>query len=92
MFKRSSVLVATTATVLALASAGPAVADAHSNASCVGFEASGIAPAGSSEEFPGGPAALQALLRDAFGHPTGAIISEVAHQHLGSHEACDAGE
>jgi hypothetical protein len=92
MFKQSSVWVVTTATVLALATAGPAAADAHGNASCIGFEASGIAPAGSSDEFPGGPAELQAFLRQAFGHQTGAIVSEVAHQHLGSHEACDAGE
>jgi len=92
MFTRSSAWVGATAIVLALSSAGPAVADAHGNASCIGFEASGIAPAGSSDEFPGGPAELQELLRDAFGHPTGAIVSEVAQQHLGSHEACDAGE
>jgi len=24
--------------------------------------------------------------------PTGAIVSEAAHVHLGSHKACDAGE
>jgi len=82
----------TAALVLGLGVAGPAVADAHGNASCLGFEASGVAPAGSSDEFPGGPAQLQAFLREAFGHPTGAIVSEAAQQHLGSHEACDAGE
>lgn len=92
MFKGNAVCVGVTALVLALGTAGPAVADAHGNASCIGFEASGIAPAGSSEEFPGGPAELQAFLREAFGHPTGAIVKEAAHQHLGSHEACDAGE
>jgi hypothetical protein len=92
MFKRISVWVGATATALTLGVAGPAAADAHDNASCIGFEASAIAPAGSSDEFPGGPAELQAFLRDTFGHPTGAIVSEVAHQHLGSHEACDAGE
>lgn len=92
MFKRKSVCVGVTALVLALGAAGSAVADAHGNASCIGFEASGIAPAGSSEEFPGGPAQLQAFLRDTFGHPTGAIVREVAHQHLGSHEDCDAVE
>jgi hypothetical protein len=92
MFKRNLAGVGVAAIVLALGTTGPAVADAHGNASCVGFEASAIAPAGSSDEFPGGPAELQAFLRDAFGHPTGAIIREVAHQHLGSHEACDAGE
>jgi hypothetical protein len=81
-----------TAIVLALGFAGPAVADAHGNASCFGFEASGIAPPGSSDEFPDGIAELQAFVRDAFGHPTGAIFGDAAHQHLGSHEACDAGE
>lgn len=92
MFKRNAVCVGATAVVLALGTAGPAVADALGNASCIGFEASGISPAGSSEEFPGGMKELQAFLRDTFGHPIGAIVSEVAHQHLGSHEACDAGE
>jgi hypothetical protein len=77
---------------LALGSAGPALADAHGNAGCIGFEASGIAPAGSSDEFPGGVAELQAFLRDSFGPPTGAIVSGAAKLHLGSHEACDADE
>jgi hypothetical protein len=92
MFNRNSIRVGVTAIVLVLGSAGPAVADAHGNASCIGFEASGISPKGSSDEFPGGVPELQALLHDNFPHQTGAIISEVAHQHLGSHEACDAGE
>jgi hypothetical protein len=92
MFKPVSLSFGAAAFGLVVGFAQPAVADAHANASCIGFEASGIAPAGSSDEFPGGPAELQAYLREAVGHPTGAIISEVAHQHLGSHEACDAGE
>ena len=92
MFKRNSVRVGVTAIILVLGSAGPALADAHGNASCLGFEASGIAPAGSSDEFPGGPAQLQAFLHDNFPHQSGAVVSEVAHQHLGSHEACDATE
>jgi hypothetical protein len=92
MFKRNSLAVVVVAAVLALGSVGPAVADAHGNASCLGFEASGIAPPGSSDEFPGGVAELQAFLRDSFPHETGAIVSDAAHQHLGSHEACDAGE
>jgi hypothetical protein len=91
MFKQS-VRVGVTAIVLALGTAGPAVADARGNASCLGFEASGIAPNGSSDEFPGGDAELQAFLHDNFPHPSGAIVSEAAHQHLGSHEACDAGD
>jgi hypothetical protein len=92
MFKRNSIRAGVIAIVLALASAGSALADAHGNASCLGFEASGVAPPGSSDEFPGGVAELQAFLKDTFGHPTGAIISAAAKQHLGSHEACDAGE
>jgi hypothetical protein len=92
MFKRNSIHVGLIALVLALGSAGPAAADAHGNASCLGFEASGIAPPGSSDEFPGGVAELQAFLLDTFGHPTGAIVSGAAQLHLGSHEACDAGE
>jgi len=72
--------------------AGPAAADAQGNASCVGFEASGISPVGSLAEFPGGMPELQRFLRDTFGTPTGAVVSQVAHLHLGSHEACDAGE
>src|SRR2546430_5695439 len=39
---------------LALGSAGYATADAGSHASCIGLEASGISPHGSSDEFPGG--------------------------------------
>jgi ABC-type phosphate/phosphonate transport system substrate-binding protein len=92
MFRRNSILAGVIATVVALGSAGSASADAHGNASCLGFEASGVAPPGSSNEFPGGVAELQAFLKDNFGHPTGAIVSAAAKQHLGSHEACDAGE
>ena len=92
MFTRKSLGVVVVAAMLALGSVGPAVADAHGNASCIGFEASGISPKGSSDEFPGGVPELQAFLHDNFPHESGAIISEVAHQHLGSHEACDAGE
>jgi hypothetical protein len=92
MFNRNAALVAVTALVVVLGSSAPALADAHGNASCIGFEASGIAPAGSSAEFPGGVAELQAFLHANFPHQSGAVVSEVAHQHLGSHEACDAGE
>jgi hypothetical protein len=92
MFTRNAVGLGATALVLVISVAGPASADAQGNASCIGFEASGISPVGSSQEFPGGVPELQAILRDAFGHPTGAIISQVARQHLGSHEACDEGE
>ena len=91
MFKRA-IGVGVIAIALTFGSAVPASADAHRHASCIGFEAAGIAPPGSSDEFPGGPAELQAFLRHTFGHPTGAIVSGAAKQHLGSHEACDAGE
>jgi len=91
MFKRA-ISIGVIGIALASGVAAPAFADAHRNASCIGFEASGIAPHGSSDEFPGGPAELQAFLRHTFGHPTGAIVRSVAKQHLGSHEACDAGE
>jgi ABC-type phosphate/phosphonate transport system substrate-binding protein len=92
MFTRISIGAGAIAAMLVLGSAGSAAADAHGKASCIGFEASGISPTGSSEEFPGGMEELQAFLRDAFGHPTGAIVSGAAHLHLGSHEACDEGE
>lgn len=91
MRKRTFAPVGVIAVLLTIGFAGPAVADAHGNASCIGFEASGIAPPGSSEEVPGGVAELQVFLRNTFGHPTGAAVSEFASFHLGSHEACDAG-
>src|SRR5262249_16178384 len=70
-----------------------ASADAHSKASCAGLESSSIAPAGTSDEFPGGRAELQRVIRQLardFGGPPGAIIGSVAHLHAGSHDACDA--
>ena len=89
---RKAFVVGMAAVVTVLGTAPPASAEAHDHASCVGFEASGIAPPGSSDEFPGGMAQLQELLRSAFGRPTGQVVSEVAHLHLGSHEACDEAE
>jgi hypothetical protein len=91
MFKRISVSGSVIALVLALGSAGSALGDAHGNASCLGFEASGVAPAGSSDEFPGGVKELIQFVHVNLGQ-AGPIISEAAHQHLLSHEACDAGE
>ncbi|MBC9820689.1 hypothetical protein [Terrabacter sp. MAHUQ-38] len=85
-----AVAVGAAALVIAFGTAGPASAEAQHQASCIGFEASGIAPPGSSDEFPGGMAQLQEYLRSAVGHPTGLIVSDVAHLQLGSHEACDA--
>jgi hypothetical protein len=89
---RQTTRVGLLAAAMLLGYAGPASADAQGNASCIGFEASGVSPVGSSDEFPGGMPELQQFLRDTFGTPTGAVVSEVAHEHLGSHEACDEGE
>ena len=81
---------------LMLIPAGAAFADPGSHggptpASCSGIESSGISPKGSSDEFPGGRPELNAFLREAFpGVPMGAIISEFAKFHAGSHEGCDA--
>jgi hypothetical protein len=63
-------------------------ADAHGNASCVGFEASAISPPGSSEEVPGGVPELIAFVKSEAGK-AGPVISFVAKLHEGSHEACD---
>lgn len=65
-----------------------ALADAGPNASCLGFEASAIAPAGTSDEFPGGVPELLAVVR-TFGVPVGVVFRDVAKLHEGSHEACD---
>jgi hypothetical protein len=65
-----------------------AVADAGPHASCLGFEASGIAPAGTSDEFPGGVTELLAAVR-TFGVPIGYVYRDVAKLHEGSHGACD---
>jgi hypothetical protein len=95
MFSRMSVRFAALVGVaaLALGSAGYATADAGSHASCIGLEASGISPHGSSDEFPGGMPELQAFVKDAFpGVPSGAIVSATAKVHAGSHAECDASE
>ena len=70
-----------------------ASADAAGPASCVGIEASEISPPGSSDEAPGGVSDLVAVVRDAadqLGVSPGALVSNVAQLHEGSHEACDA--
>jgi hypothetical protein len=69
-----------------------AATGASSSSSCVGIESSSISPPGSSEEFPGGRAQLEAVIRELahqLGVPPGEIVSQVAHLHEGSHEACD---
>jgi hypothetical protein len=77
--------------VLSLVSTGAAFADAGTHASCIGLEASGISPKGSSEEFPGGVPQLKAIIGELFpGVPYGAIVGSLAHVHAGSHDACDA--
>jgi hypothetical protein len=50
---------------------------------------SGVAPAGSSDEFPDG--VLIQFVHVNLGQ-AGPIISAAAHEHLLSHEACHAGE
>jgi hypothetical protein len=92
MTRRNLLIAGVGVIVFALASAAPATAEAHGNASCIGVEASGISPPGSSDEFPGGMPELQQFVKDNLGKPSGAIVSAEAKRHAGSHEACDAGE
>jgi hypothetical protein len=72
---------------------GPLAASAaSSSSSCVGIESSSISPPGTSTEFPGGRAQLEQVIRDLarqLGVAPGKIVSQVAHLHEGSHEACD---
>ena len=77
--------------VLALA-VGPAFADPGGpNASCMGYEASGISPRGSNPEFPGGTPAMKDFVNGNFpGVPLGVTYRWIASLHLGSHEGCDA--
>jgi hypothetical protein len=83
------VVIALVGGLLAL-TGGAAFADAGSHASCMGHEVSSIAPAGTSDEFPGGVKQFTQVVREEFsGVPAGAIYSTVAHLHEGSHEACD---
>ena len=58
------------------------------HASCIGHEAAGISPPGSSDEFPGGVPEVHRLL-DSLGVRQGSVFSAVAKLHEGSHEACD---
>jgi hypothetical protein len=76
---------------LTLASpAGPALAEAGGPASCMGHEASGISPPGSSDEIPSGMPGLKAFIDQAFpGVPPGVVFSTIAGLHEGSHEGCD---
>jgi hypothetical protein len=86
----AAILALAMASLLTLVSVRTVAADSAEPASCVGHEASGISPPGSSEEFPGGPPELKAAVEAAFpGVPLGQVVRIVATQHLGSHEACD---
>ena len=76
--------------VVAASATTAGAVDQH--ASCIGHEAAGISPPGSSDEFPGGVPEVHRLL-DSLGVRQGAVFSAVARLHEGSHEACDdAGE
>jgi hypothetical protein len=71
----------------------PALADANEHASCAGLESSSISPPGSSDEEPGGRAQLAHELKGLAGQyqvPPGAIVTDLAHSHAGSHDLCDA--
>ena len=83
-------LFAVVTVLLSMASSGTAFADAGTHASCLGHEASGISPKGTSDEFPGGVPQLRIVILELFPDaPYGSIVSTVAHIHAGSHEACD---
>lgn len=73
----------------ALAFAAPTSFAAAPSASCMGHEASGVSPPGSSDEAPGGMKDLTAFFK-ANSHPPGAAYSFIASLHEGSHAACDA--
>ena len=88
--RRLGVLVAAGSLALVLVTSGQvALADAGSNASCMGHEASGVSPPGSSSEALGGMRELTEFVR-GLGAPAGAIFSFIASLHEGSHAACDA--
>jgi hypothetical protein len=77
---------------MSLAGVTGARADASGHASCIGIESSSISPAGSTDEFPGGRREAEVFVQNLaaqLGVTPGAIISSVAHEHAGSHEACD---
>jgi hypothetical protein len=78
--------------LFAFAHAGTASAQASGNASCMGIEASGISPPGTSTEFSGGVKDLRQAFREfaaGLGVSPGALTSGFAKLREGSHEACD---
>jgi hypothetical protein len=74
---------------LTLGPAGTAFADAGAGASCMGHEASGVSPPGSSDEFAGGMPEFRQFIGNNFPGPPGAVYSAIAKQHGESHEACE---
>ena len=66
-----------------------AFAAASTHASCMALEASNISPPGSSDEVPGGMPEFNAFIRENFPGPKGAVTTQIARLHTGSHEACD---
>jgi hypothetical protein len=67
-----------------------ALAAAAPGASCMGHEASGISPPGTSEEFADGMPGLHAVIDAEFpGVPRGLVYRFIAGIHAESHEACD---
>ena len=81
----------------ALAPLSTAFADPKdgSPASCRGFEADAVPPGSNSEEPNGQQSVLEVIdfFAALLGTNRGAVISAfLAKLHLGSHEACDAGE
>jgi len=77
--------------LVAAVAAGKAASAKEPNrhASCIGQEASGISPPGSSEEMSGGMPEFMQFIKSLPGTP-GGTISFIANLHEGSHGACDA--
>ena len=74
---------------LALVSSPAAAAkDPNTHSSCMGQEAAGISPPGSSDEVPSGMQGLISFIKVSSPAP-GAIVSYIASLHEGSHDACD---
>ena len=74
---------------LALVSSPVVVAKGpNTHSSCMGQEAAGISPPGSSDEVPSGMPGLISFIKVSSPAP-GAIVSYIASLHEGSHDACD---
>ena len=74
---------------LALVSSPAATARGpNTHSSCMGQEAAGISPPGSSDEVPNGMPGLISFIKGLSPAP-GAIVSYIASLHEGSHVACD---